>query len=64
MGRHLIVVSEKKIKMLKLLLSPHKGKYYRWHHNNFLPMTHLYYKYLRKLGLNQVHYAGSYGANI
>ena len=35
MRRNLLVVSEKKIKMLKLLLPMQKVKYYRWRHNNF-----------------------------
>ena len=43
---HLLVVLERKIKMLRLLLSMHKVKYYRQRHNNFLRMTHLYYNHV------------------
>ena len=49
MRRHLVVVSEKKIKMLKTALASHKEKYYRWRHNNFLQMTHLYYEHVRNI---------------
>ena len=30
-----MVVSEKKIKMLKNIFEPHRVKYYRWRHNIF-----------------------------
>ena len=36
----LLVVLEKKIKMLKTAVIA-QGKYYRWRHNNFSRMTHL-----------------------
>ena len=35
MRRHLLVVSEKKIKRLKTNLPPHRVKFYRWRHNIF-----------------------------
>ena len=35
MRHHRLVVSEKKIKMLKLVLPPHRIQYYRWCHNIF-----------------------------
>ena len=35
MRRHLLVVSEKKIEMLKTMFAPHRVKFYRWSHNIF-----------------------------
>ena len=35
MRRHLLVVSEKKIKMLKPTFAPARVKFYRWRHNFF-----------------------------
>ena len=47
MRRHLVVVSEKKIKMLKTSFPPHRVlKYYRWHHNIFLRTTYIHNKYM------------------
>ena len=41
MRHHLLVVSEKKIKMLKTSFVIAQVKYYRWRHNSFLRLTHL-----------------------
>ena len=44
MRRHLLVVSEKKIKMLKTPFVIAQGEVLWWRHKNFLGMTHLEYK--------------------
>ena len=46
MRRHLLVVSEKKIKMLKTTVAPHRVKYYRWRHNIFSRTTYIHNKYI------------------
>ena len=52
MRRHLLVVSVKKIKMLKTPLQMQKVKYYRWGHNNFLPQpTYITNIYVYNKGL-------------
>ena len=62
MSCHLLVVSEKKIKMLKTPFVIAHGEVLRWRHSNFPRMTHLDYKHV--LGQNQMHYAGSYALYI
>ena len=60
MRRHLLMVSEKKIKMLKQLLSMYRVKYYRWWHNNLLQIpTYISNMYITLL-INQMHNGGSY----
>ena len=60
MRRHLLVVSEKKIKMLKTTLPPHRVKYYRWRHNIFLRTTYIHNKYMYTIKAYYLQYCGSY----
>ena len=57
MRRHLLVVSEKKIKMLKTM---QKVKYYRWRHNNFLRTTYTHNKYMYTIRAYYLQYCGTY----
>ena len=49
MRHHLLVVSEKKIKMSKTSFVIAQVKYYRWRHNSFLRLTHLGYKHVHNI---------------
>ena len=60
MRRHLLVVSEKKIKRLKLLLPRHRVKFYRWHHNIFLGTTYIHNKYMYTIRAYYLQYCESY----
>ena len=62
MRHHLLVVSEKKIKMLKTTFVHAKVKYYRWRHNNFLrtTYTHNKYIYMYTIGAYYLQYCGTY----
>ena len=57
---HLLVVSEKKIKMLNLCLPPHRVKFYRWRHNIFLRTTYIHNKYMCTIRTYYLQYCGSY----
>ena len=60
MRRHLLVVSEKKIKMLETTLPKQKVKYYRWRHNNFLRTTYIHNKYMYTIKAYYLEYCGTY----
>ena len=50
MRRHILVVSEKKIKMLKTTFVATQLGNIRWcRHNSFLHITHLYYKHVQNI---------------
>ena len=49
MRRHLLLVSEKKMKMLKTAFVTAQRELFRWRHNDFVQMTHLYYKHVRNI---------------
>ena len=49
MRRHLLVVSEKKIKMLKTPFVIAQGEVLQVAHNNFLRLTHLDYKHVHTI---------------
>ena len=60
MRRHLLAVSEKKIKMLKTMFPPHRVKFYRWRHNIFLRTTYIDNKYMCTIRTYYLQYCGSY----
>ena len=60
MRRHRLVVSEKKIKMLKTTFAPHRVKFYRWRHNIFLRTTYIHNKYIYTIRAYYLQYCGSY----
>ena len=57
---HLLVVSEKKIKMLKTTFATQKVKYYRWRHNNFLRTTYIHNKYMYTIRAYYLQYCETY----
>ena len=59
MRLHLLVVSEKKIKMLKSTFVTKKVKYYKWRHHNFCAQT-AHNKYLHEIRAHYFQYFNSY----